>query len=137
MTVRPATADDLPAIAAIQRTSAEAAQWNPAEYLDYRTTVAISDGAIVGFLVTRMVAEGECEILNVAVAPGFRRRGIARDLLSVLLRTFAGVIFLEVRESNQAAQNLYQSLGFQRVGTRPDYYREPPEHGIVLKFHSC
>jgi len=137
MTVRPATADDLPAIAAIQRISTEAAQWNPAEYLDYRTTVAISDGAIVGFLVTRMVAEGECEILNVAVAPGFRRRGIARDLLSVLLRTFAGVIFLEVRESNQAAQNLYQSLGFQRVGIRPDYYREPPEHGIVLKFHSC
>jgi [ribosomal protein S18]-alanine N-acetyltransferase len=81
--------------------------------------------------------EDEREILNIAVAPAFRRRGVARGLLSGLIRTWRGKVFLEVRESNGAAQGLYKSLGFQQVGIRREYYASPPEPGIVLEFHSC
>jgi ribosomal-protein-alanine N-acetyltransferase len=137
MTVRAATADDLPAIAAIQQASPEAAQWNPPEYLGYDTVVAVCDGAVAGFLVSRALAEDEREILNLAVAPAFRRRGVARGLLSGLIRTWRGAVFLEVRESNRAAQSLYKSLGFQQVAIRREYYASPPESGIVLEFHSC
>ncbi len=137
MTIRAANDGDLAAIAAIQQASPEAAQWNPVEYLRYDTSVAVCDGAVAGFLASRTVAPDECEILNIAVAPGFRRQGVARALLSVLIRTWQGALFLEVRESNRAAQSLYKSLGFQAVAMRPGYYSAPPECAIVLKFHSC
>ncbi len=46
-------------------------------------------------------------------------------------------MFLEVRESNIAARNLYKRLGFLEAGRRRDYYPAPPEDAIVMKFHSC
>jgi ribosomal-protein-alanine N-acetyltransferase len=137
MIVRAAHDGDLAAIAAIQQASPEAAQWNPADYLRYDTAVALCESRVAGFLASRVVAPDECEILNIAVAPEFRRRGVARTLLCGLIRTWRGTVFLEVRESNQAAQNLYKSLGFQAVAVRPGYYSAPAECGIVLKFHSC
>ncbi len=137
MNIRAANDGDLAAIAAIQQASPEAAQWDPLEYLRYDAAVAVCEGAVAGFLASRLVAPDECEILNIAVWPGFRRRGVARALLSGLIRTWRGTVFLEVRESNQAAQNLYKSLGFQAVAIRHGYYAAPPECGIVLKFHSC
>ncbi len=48
----------------------------------------------------------------------------------------AGAWFLEVRESNRAAINLYLSMGFEIVGTRPEYYRDPAEAAIVMRFFS-
>ena len=48
-----------------------------------------------------------------------------------------GNFYLEVRESNQAARNLYKSMGFQEVNIRPEYYQFPLEAAIVMKFHSC
>src|SRR3954467_15432225 len=95
--VRPARPDDFPAISAIQRSSPEAAAWDPS---GYDVLVAEVDNRVVGFLVTRIIAEGECEVLNLAVAPEYRRRGIGRSLLRSVL---GGTIFLEVRESNRAA----------------------------------
>lgn len=129
--IRPAAPEDRDAIAAIQRLCPEAAAWDPA---GYDVTVAEIAGRIVGFLVTRDLAEGEREVLNLAVAPDFRRRGIARNLLEPILR---GVVFLEVRESNTAARNFYKCLDFLEVSRRPQYYSDPPESGIVMKFHSC
>jgi ribosomal-protein-alanine N-acetyltransferase len=137
MTVRDVTPGDLPALAAIQQACPEAAQWNPADYLQYQTAVAVCDGTIVGFLVSRSVIPGEREILNLAVAPAFRRRGIAKTLISEFLLPLHETLFLEVRASNRAAQNLYVSLGFQEVARRPQYYDSPPESAIVMKFHSC
>ena len=136
MKLRRATLEDLPAIAAIQSACPQAAQWNPAEYLEYETLAAIFDDRVAGFLVSRVVAEHECEILSVAVSPEFRRRGVAKTLISELLRR-NGAVYLEVRESNRAARALYQVLGFQEVAARPGYYSNPPEAAIVLKFHSC
>jgi [ribosomal protein S18]-alanine N-acetyltransferase len=134
--IRRGQPEDLPAIAAIQESSPEAAQWDPVDYLEYDLRIALYDGAVGGFLVTRMVA-GEAEILNLAVAPGLRRRGIARELLRSLLDSFPGPIFLEVRESNRAARNTYEALGFIGVNRRNSYYGHPPEAAIVMKFHSC
>ena len=135
--IRPGGAEDLAAIAAIQAASPEAAQWKATDYLACRLLVATGDAGVVGFLAARSVAADEVEILNLAVKPEFRRRGVARDLIAALLREYQGTFFLEVRESNQPAQCCYKSLGFQVVTRRPDYYQRPPDAAIVMKFHSC
>src|SRR5262245_55593398 len=106
---------DLPEVAAIQQASPEAAQWNIQDYLRYDFLVAVIDGRICGFLAARAVAESESELLNLAVAPGSRQRGIARSLLRELVALRTGAIFLEVRESNRAARNLYESIGFKEI----------------------
>ncbi len=128
---------DLAAVAAIQTASPQAAQWAPADYLAYDLRVAVCGKHVAGFLVDRQIAEEEREILNVAVAPEFRRRGIARALVGSFLDGFHGVVFLEVRASNAGARALYKSLGFQEVTLRKDYYDFPPEPGVVMKFRSC
>ena len=125
------------AVAAIQSASPEAAHWPVADYLHYEFTVAICAAAVAGFLVWRRVAEGEAEVLNLAVRREFRRQGIARELLKPLLNLPEGEIFLEVRESNLAARMCYKCMGFQEVSTRQEYYDVPCESAIVMKFHSC
>ena len=135
--VRPASAADLAAVAAIQAASPEASAWEPSSYLDDGCLVGLLRGRIAGFVAFRMLGGIECEILNLAVAPPLRRRGVARALAGHVLALHAGPVFLEVRESNHAALKLYETLGFERVGTRPKYYRSPPEDGIVMKFQSC
>jgi [ribosomal protein S18]-alanine N-acetyltransferase len=137
MSIRRGDRGDLPAISAIQAAAPEAAQWEPDEYLNHELWVAVREGWVVGFLVGRTLAAGEWEILNLAVAPEFRRRGVGRALLGGLLRDLRGAIFLEVRASNSAARLFYKSLGFQEVGSRPQYYGNPSESAIVMKFHSC
>ena len=136
MTIRAATRDDLAAIAAIQAASPEASQWDPASYLDYDCLVAIEDDRVAGFLVSRQTAPGEREILNVAVELSQRRHGVARRLIAAELEGARGQWFLEVRESNIAALNLYKACGFQEAGRRDFYYHNPPEPGIVMKLIS-
>jgi ribosomal-protein-alanine N-acetyltransferase len=135
--IRRGKTSDLPEIAAIQAASPESAQWDVKGYLQYDLLVAISDNRVAGFLVARPLDTTESEILNLAVAPEFRRRGLAKQLVKSLLNHLRGTVFLEVRESNRAAQNLYKSMGFQAVSRRPQYYDSPPEAAIVMKFHSC
>ncbi len=135
--IRAGQPGDLPEIAAIQTASPEAAAWPPESYLAYRLSVAISGGRVAGFLAWRTVAEGESEILNLAVAPEFRRRGAASDLLESLRKTLKGTVYLELRASNQTALQLYKSFGFEQVGSRPGYYDHPRETAIVMKLHSC
>jgi ribosomal-protein-alanine N-acetyltransferase len=128
---------DLEEVAAIQAASPEAARWNVSEYPRYDFRVAVRGRSIAGFLVSREVADDERELLNLAVAPEFRRQGVGRDLLAELLAESTGAVFLEVRESNLAARNIYKSMGFQEVGRRLGYYENPLEPAIVMKFHSC
>ncbi len=135
--IRRGEAADLEAVQAIQFASPKAAHWAVADYLQYEFTVAISDSAIAGFLVWRTLTVGESEVLNLAIAPQFRRTGIARELLKPLLNLRDNCVFLEVRESNRAARNFYKSMGFQEVSTRKRYYDSPQEAAIVMKFHSC
>lgn len=95
-----------------------------------------SDESIVGYLIAREVA-GSGEVLNLAVDPPFRRRGVARALLDAGLDTLrrrgAGEVFLEVRASNAAGQSLYGGCGFAEVARRTDYYRSPLEDALVLR----
>jgi len=134
--IRQGRAEDLPAIAAIQQASPEAAHWDPADYLNYDLRVAVWQEEVAGFLVVRAIGD-EAEILNLAVAPRFRRLGIARELLRSFLERFRGTVFLEVRESNAVAQRAYEATGFKEVNRRERYYASPLEAAIVMKFHSC
>jgi ribosomal-protein-alanine N-acetyltransferase len=133
MHIRQASPDDLPAIAAIQQASPEASSWAP---LDYTCDVAVEDGRVAGFIVTRTIAPDESEILNLAVDPYYRRRGIAKALVRHAVGRTPGRWFLEVRESNVSALQLYMSLGFLSAGRRQKYYNHPPESAIVMSFFS-
>ncbi|MGH7508292.1 MAG: ribosomal protein S18-alanine N-acetyltransferase [Gemmatimonadales bacterium] len=97
--------------------------------------VAHTGQAITGYLIGREVA-GTGEVLNLAVSPDFRRRGVGRALLraglTLLRKRRVDEVFLEVRESNRSAQALYLSSGFTPVGQRSAYYRNPKEDALVL-----
>jgi len=134
--IRPAEKSDIPAISAIQATAQEASQWQATDYLAYDCQVAILDSRIAGFVVSRRIADQEREILNIAVHPDFRRLRIATELLRFEIARWPGAHFLEVRESNTPARRLYESLGFKPVGSRPGYYDDPPETGIVMRIFS-
>jgi len=131
--IRPAATGDLEAIEAIDRASPGAAQWAPASYLAQNCLVAVRGGRTLGFIAYRN-AGGECEILNLAVSPEARRTGIGGRLVEQVLLEASGPVFLEVRVSNHPARRLYEALGFKPVGLRPEYYRDPPEDGIVMRF---
>jgi ribosomal-protein-alanine N-acetyltransferase len=83
---------------------------------------------LVGFAVSRMAAD-EAEILSIAVAAGYRGRGLSRNLLLTHLGLLAGhgvrKIFLEVEENNQPARRLYERAGFSVAGRRERYYQQP------------
>jgi len=83
---------------------------------------------LVGFAVSRMAAD-EAEILSIAVAAGYRGRGLSRNLLLTHLGHLAGhgvrKIFLEVEENNQPARRLYERAGFSVAGRRERYYQQP------------
>jgi len=87
---------------------------------------AFIDDRIIGFIVLSQVLD-ECEILMCAVNPTHQRQGIARALLTHTLNTLKKVnsIFLEVDITNFPAQKLYESIGFNIVGTRKNYYLSP------------
>lgn len=127
--IRSAAPTDLPLIAAIQAASPEASQWKPEDYLGYSCCLA-DDAA---FIVTREVAPGEFEILNLAVTPSARRQGHAKALLAHVLRA-SGTWFLEVRASNSAALRLYESTGFLPIGSRQNYYGGSQESAIVMRY---
>jgi len=135
--VRRGEPGDLAEIRAIQLTSPQAAQWDVADYLQHDLLVAVEGIRVVGFLVSRTLVPGESEILNLAVALEFRRQGVARSLVSALISGSPGALFLEVRASNAGARAFYKSLDFEEITVRAQYYQEPLEPAIVMKFHSC
>jgi ribosomal-protein-alanine acetyltransferase len=89
-----------------------------------------------GFLVAHHL-HPEWELENLVVAPDFRRKGLARKLFTALLararETNSEQVFLEVRESNQAARALYARLGFEESGRRKLYYANPHEDAILYR----
>jgi ribosomal-protein-alanine N-acetyltransferase len=109
------------------------------ESIQSETTIALlaenTEGEL-GYLMARLSGE-EGEILNLAVLPGHRRQGVGRRLLEQGLALLIGrgvrEAYLEVRESNLAARDLYQGFGFRPVGMRPHYYRNPAEDALVLR----
>ncbi len=98
--------------------------------------VAEQDGRVVGYIGSQSVL-GEADLMNVAVDPACRRRGIAKALLTALQTALAGrevhSLTLEVRDSNAPAIALYEALGFVQVGLRPNYYFKPREDARILR----
>jgi polysaccharide biosynthesis protein PslH len=135
--IRPAEERDIAALDRIQRSAPEAVLWDPHTYLSYDCRVAEAGGAVAGFLVCRTVSDDEHEVLSLVVAPEQRRRGIAAALMRSALSPLGGSWFLEVRESNAAARNLYRKLGFQDVALRMNYYQDTGETAVVMKRSSC
>ncbi len=146
--VRPATLADLAAMLELERQSPMAAHWTEQQYHEAlkfavagsRRLVLVAESepraAIAGFLVAQHIPP-EWELENVVVAPLARRRGTATQLLNALLaearETASESIFLEVRESNLAARNLYERLGFEVAGQRKAYYSVPEEEAILYR----
>lgn len=96
---------------------------------------ALEDGRVLGYIGMMCVLD-EGQIINIAVHPDARRRGIARALMeeAELLAKERGIVFLslEVRESNLAARSLYSSLGFEEQGIRKGFYARPVENACVM-----
>lgn len=97
---------------------------------------AVIDENVVGYCGIYLAAD-EGEITNVAVAPKFRRLGIAESMLQELLSEAAirgaHQIFLEVRVSNTSAIKLYEKLSFSVVGCRKGFYQYPSEDALVMQ----
>ena len=125
--VRPARDRDYPAVARIQYHCPETAQWPLGDYSGYPLLLAVISNEPAGFCSWRQSAPDEAEILNIAVDPAFRRRGVASALLTALCELAKGTIFLEVAEPNLPAIALYRKHGWEDAGLRPGYY----DHGIV------
>jgi [ribosomal protein S18]-alanine N-acetyltransferase len=104
---------------------------NPAS----RCWVAEVDGRLVGMVVAWLLVD-EVHIATLATHPDYRRQGIASVLLShILLKGIeqgARSSFLEVRESNLAAQEMYRKFGYEAMGRRKRYYRDNDEDAILM-----
>lgn len=97
--------------------------------------VALVGGEVVGYVVG-WCAAGEAELMNLAVAPGWRRRSLGAELLDWAMRRCGRLgarrMFLEVRASNEKARRLYERHGFRQAGRRRGYYANPREDALVL-----
>ena len=79
--------------------------------------------------------EDEYELLNVAILSSFQGQGLGQKLLKISLeQTDASVCFLEVRQSNYVAQNVYQKLGFSQIAARKNYYQTPVEDAVIMRW---
>ena len=87
---------------------------------------------MIGFLVFRRALPDELEILNLAVDPASRRRGVGAELVRQSLAGHRGYVFLEVRSKNNVAEAFYRKLGFEEAGRRTDYYQNPPDDAVVM-----
>ncbi len=142
LTIRPFRAQDLPAVAAIERATF-ADPW-PESFFRGEIAhplawarVAERDGVPIGYLVA-WIGHGSGHLGNLAVVQEHRRRGIARrlveDLLAVAEREAVESLTLEVRVSNDAAQALYHGFGFRLAGLRRGYYRDNGEDALVMEW---
>jgi ribosomal-protein-alanine N-acetyltransferase len=145
--VRAAVLADLPKLKEIAAQSATAAQWNTAAYQKLfadespqsRTVLVIEgNGGVAGFVVGNHVGD-DWEIENLAITESAQRTGLGTHLLAEFLKLVHGrggrAIYLEVRESNLAARALYGKWTFLETGRRKDYYENPPEDALILRFN--
>ena len=128
--VRPMAREDLPAVLEIEQ------QVYPFPWAQQIFVGSMEAGTllvvlqrqqqVVGYGVLSTAA-GESQLLNLALSPHYQGRGLGRALLQWLIEQArqggADILFLEVRLSNDTAQQLYQSLGFNEIGVRKQYYR--------------
>ena len=139
--LRPATAEDLAAIRAIE-VATFPDPWSGQAFASLlaspqgTTLVATDHGELVGYLVGWRIGD-EAEVANLAVREDRRGRGIGaallRDFLAALDAGAPPTVYLEVRDSNAAAQALYRRHGFVAAGRRKGYYARPTEDAVVMR----
>ena len=141
MRIRKLVLEDAPAIAELEKRcfsdpwsekSIASEVHNPLAYW----LVAEDGGEILGYIGSQSVLDA-ADVMNLAVSPDHRRKGIGEKLIKALTRYLQenGVIalLLEVRVSNAPAISLYEKLGFVQVGRRPRYYKNPREDALILR----
>ena len=99
--------------------------------------VALDGERVAGYIGSQSVM-GESDMMNVAVHPDYRRRGIAEELILALVEAVKAeldshCLTLEVRASNDPAIALYRKLDFEQIGLRRNYYRNPKEDALILR----
>ena len=98
--------------------------------------VAVEDDRVVGYIGSQSSID-ESDVMNVAVHPDYRRKGIAENLINHLVEELKNrgshALLLEVRASNAPAIALYEKLGFTQVGCRKNYYHNPREDALILR----
>ena len=98
--------------------------------------VAMDGDKLAGYVGSQSVM-GWADMMNIAVAPDFRRMGVAANLIDELVNRLkanqVNCLTLEVRASNEPAIALYQKFDFEQVRRRPNYYRNPKEDALILR----
>ncbi|MFA5839501.1 MAG: ribosomal protein S18-alanine N-acetyltransferase [Candidatus Margulisiibacteriota bacterium] len=126
------TEKDLPAVVAIENISFSAPKSESVFREDeHKYLVAKEGDQIIGYIGTEKILD-EIHVINMAVHPDFRRKGIGNMLLEKVLKK-PDTVYLEVRETNIAAQKLYEKYGFKVVGSRKKYYQDNDENAYTMK----
>lgn len=104
---------------------------NPVSYC----AVALDEDRVVGYIAYEIIAD-EGSLVELAVLPEYRRKGVGRKLTELMLTSCDGVrtVCLEVRASNTPAIALYEAVGFRRVFVRKDYYDAPKEDAAIMVY---
>ena len=105
---------------------------------DYNGAIAaLVNGEFAGYITYTEIC-GEIQIANVATLPQFRRNGVALQLLEVLLRIAENnndsTVTLEVRASNFGAIALYKRIGFEKIGERKGFYKNPADDAVLMNY---
>mgnify|MGYP003289171239 CR=1 FL=1 len=140
--VRQMTEEDVAAVAALEAENFSR-PWSYEAFFktlsdeNYIVIIAKETDALLGYCVLLCTGE-EADITNVCTAPEARGRGVATGMLTALMEEGksrgVAAFFLEVRESNTPARSLYTKLGFEEIGLRKNYYEEPREHAVLMKY---
>ncbi len=138
--IRNAKMDEFHALEEIS-VSSMSEPWKEADFMSAEKNeyalilAAVEEDEPVGYAVGYFAAD-EAELPSIAVSPQMRRRGIGDALLNELFiqvrQRGAAKLFLEVRESNEAAIALYEKNGFITAGTRRHFYSNPEEDALVM-----
>ncbi len=134
--IKTATLDDVADILKIEQAcfSAPWTEQGIAESIENDNThlyLALAGSKLAGYMGVQIFS-GEGYVTNIATLPEFRRKGVAKALIERALKNEMDFLTLEVRESNAPAIALYESLGFERVGVRPHFYRNPDENALLM-----
>jgi ribosomal-protein-alanine N-acetyltransferase len=143
--IRMMTLEDIPTVLALDQISfslpwpERSFRFELTENTASRCWVAEVDGRVVGMVVGWLLVD-EMHIATIATHPDYRRQGIASKLLLYTLSKSmdegARTSFLEVREGNQAAQEMYLKFGYEKTGRRKRYYRDNDEDAILMLLKS-
>ena len=141
--IRLATADDLPALVALDKVCFGSSAWSTVAWTteferlsEDRVILVADEGEVVGYVVLLVppVSLDVVELLRIAVTPGERRTGIGGQLMTAALSKCSGrTVLLEVAAGNDSALGLYQAFGFEEISRRRGYYAGG-EDAVIMRW---